>query len=204
MWQNVLDYLRNQKLRHLFLLGLSSGLPFLLTLATLHFRLKEAATSNATIGLFTLITIPYTMKFLWAGYVDCVSLKYFCKRFGQRRGWLLFSQIGLMFAIVLLAFADPSISLWFPACAGLLVTFFSATQDIVYEAYRIEILAGAEFAAGAAVSTLGYRTGMWLSGAGALYLAQLLGWEIKLLRNGSLHFNRSHHNTMCRRAQDFT
>jgi PAT family beta-lactamase induction signal transducer AmpG len=172
------SFFRNQKLRHIFLLGLSSGLPFLLTLATLHVRLLEAGAQNATLGLFTLITLPYTVKFLWAGAVDCVSIKFLCTKLGQRRGWLLFCQLGLMGSIALLAFADPKISLWLPAGAGLLVALFSATQDLVYEAYRIEILNDGDFGAGAMASTLGYRVGIWISGACALYLAEYFGWEV--------------------------
>lgn len=170
--------LRNKKLRHIFLLGISSGLPFLLTLATLQARLLEAGATNATLGLFTLITLPYTVKFIWAAGVDCISIKGLCPALGLRRGWLLFSQLGLVISIVFLAFADPAISFWLTAAAGLLVAFFSATQDIVYEAYRIEILSSESFGAGATASTLGYRIGIWISGAGALYLAQYISWRV--------------------------
>jgi MFS transporter, PAT family, beta-lactamase induction signal transducer AmpG len=175
---NHFSQMRNPRIQTIFLLGISSGLPFILILATLHARLVEAGANNSMIGFFTLITIPYALKFMWAPLVDLVQLPFLTKRFGQRKGWLLFSQLTLIITIFFLGFADPQKSMFLTAICGFLVAISSATQDIVYEAYRIEILKTKELAWGASASMLGYRLGMWISGAGALYLAEFFDWFI--------------------------
>lgn len=172
----------------IFALGISSGLPFLLTLATLHVRLVEAQASNALIGLFTLITIPYSLKFLWAPVVDMVKIPYLTNNLGQRRAWLLVSQIALFLSITSLGLADPNDNMYATAFFGFLVAICSATQDIVYEAYRTEILHKNELGIGATSSMLGYRIGIWLSGAGALYLADFFGWIISFTTMALLVF----------------
>ncbi len=123
-----------------------------------------------TIGFFTLVGTPYTLKFLWAPIVDAVDIPILSRLLGRRRGWLVFSQLLLMAAIVFLAFCDPAISPWTVAFGALLVATASATQDIVIDAFRVESLDKSEQAAGMASYVAAYRIGMLASTVGVLYL----------------------------------
>src|SRR6201991_2007400 len=126
------------------LLGFSSGLPLALSGTTLLVWMREVGVDLGTIGLFALVGTPYTLKFIWAPLVDALHLPFFTRRFGRRRGWLLFSQILLIAAILLLALTDPARSPLFVAVAALLVAATSSTQDIVVDAFRIESLPESE------------------------------------------------------------
>jgi len=159
-------------------LGFSSGLPLALTFGTLSIWLVEEGVSKTAIGLFALVGAPYTFKFLWSPLVDRLTLPYFTKRFGQRRGWAILTQLALMAAIFGLGSVAPSASPVLTAFLALLVVFCSASQDIVIDAYRVEILAERQYGAGAAMIVLGYRIGMLVSGAGALYLSSFFGWHV--------------------------
>jgi PAT family beta-lactamase induction signal transducer AmpG len=159
-------------------LGFSSGLPFLLTLSTLSFWLTEAGVSKTTIGLLMFVSLPYSLKFLWAPVMDQHKLPYLTKYLGQRRSWAIASQIGLIFSLIFLGNSNPADSLYLTTIAAVLVSFFSATQDIVIDAYRIEILDKKYAGAGAAAESIGFRLGMLTSGAGALYLASFTSWKI--------------------------
>lgn len=161
----------------ILLLGFSSGLPLALTAATLAAWLKEAHVDLTSIGLFSAVATPYTLKFCWSPAIDGLLAPWFGKRFGRRRGWLLLIQIFLSLALALLALARPDISPMLTACAALLVAFASASQDIVIDAYRVEILKPEDQGKGAAMIQLGYRLGMLASGAGALFLAGRMGWQ---------------------------
>lgn len=158
-------------------LGFASGLPLALTASTLSIWLKESNVDIATIGLFAAAATPYALKFLWAPFMDGLRLPFF-NRLGRRRGWLVAVQLLLMLAIFALGFADPAINPWITALAAFMVAFFSASQDIVIDAYRIEILKPEQQGEGAAMAVLGYRFGMIASGAGALRLADHYGWQI--------------------------
>ncbi|MGB4948246.1 MAG: AmpG family muropeptide MFS transporter [Candidatus Competibacter denitrificans] len=154
------------------LMGFSSGLPLLLaTGSVLQAWLKEAGVDLGTIGLFALVGLPYTLKFLWAPLLD---------RFvpiagmGRRRGWLLLIQLALMAAIAGLGFTDPTQSLPLVTLAAFLVAFFSASQDIVVDAYRRESLADDEQGLGASLYVNGYRVGLLLSSGGGLILADYI------------------------------
>lgn len=160
----------------IFFLGIVSGLPFLLTLSTLSFWMAESGINNTTIGLFVLVSLPYSLKFLWAPFLDHFSLPYLTKRFGQWRSWALLSQLGLIISLVFLAYRDPSQEIAFTALTSFLVAFFSASQDIVIDVYRIETLKAELCGAGAALEAIGFRLGMLASGAGALYLAHTFSW----------------------------
>ena len=159
-------------------LGFSSGLPFLLTLSTLSFWLTEAGVSKTTIGLLMFVSLPYSLKFLWAPVMDQHQFPYLTKYLGQRRSWAIASQIGLIFSLIFLGNSNPADSLYLTTIAAVLVSFFSATQDIVIDAYRIEILDKKYAGAGAAAESIGFRLGMLTSGAGALYLASFTSWKI--------------------------
>ncbi|MBM3468602.1 MAG: AmpG family muropeptide MFS transporter [Alphaproteobacteria bacterium] len=165
----------------IFLLGIISGLPFLLTLSTLSFWMAESGVSKTTIGLFMLVSLPYSLKFLWAPFIDHFTLPYITSHFGRRRSWALISQTGLFISLVLLAHCDPSQTIALTALSSFFVAFFAATQDIIIDVYRIEILKADAHGAGAALEAIGFRFGMLASGAGALYLAHTLSWRTAYL-----------------------
>jgi len=162
-------YLKPRLLIVLFL-GFSAGLPLALSGSTLLFWMREAGVDLGTIGLFALVGTPYTIKFLWAPVVDALDVPVLSSLLGRRRGWLIFSQLLLIAAIVLLAFSNPAASPWFVAFAALLVATASATQDIVIDAFRIESLPESEQAAGIASYVAAYRIGTLASTAGAMFL----------------------------------
>ena len=170
------EIFKESRILSIFFLGFSSGLPFLLTLATLHVWLSEGGINKTTIGLFVLITLPYSLKFLWAPFVDHLKIPHLTKIFGQRRGWMLISQFFVIISLLALGMTNPHTNITLTAVAGVMVAFSSATQDIAFEAYRVEILKSHEIGMGAGASMLGYRMGMWVSGAGALYLASYFSW----------------------------
>src|SRR5271163_2981192 len=162
-------YCKRRVLIVLFL-GFSSGLPLALSGSTLLIWMREAGVDLGTIGLFALVGTPYTLKFLWAPLVDALHVPFFTRRFGRRRGWLLFSQLILIAAILLQALADPAQSPLFVALAALFVATASSTQDIVVDAFRVESLPESEQAAGMASYVAAYRIGMLISTAGALFI----------------------------------
>lgn len=159
-----------------FCLGFASGLPLLLTLSTLTFWLAEAKVDLAAIGLFALVGLPYTWKFVWAPLIDRVPLPLFTRLLGRRRGWLLLVQILLAAAILALGAGDPQQDLGRMAMFAVLVAFLSASQDIIIDAYRVELLDERQQGAGAAAVVIGYRVAMLLAGAGALLIAAVAGW----------------------------
>jgi len=161
-----------------FLMGFASGLPLLLTAATLSIRLAEAGVSLTAIGLFALAGTPYNLKFLWAPLIDRIPLPVLSRLLGRRRSWMMLIQIGLMASIVGLGLSAPETAPRLTALLALTVAFFSASQDIVIDAYRIEILDEDQQGAGAAMTQAGYRFGLLASGAGALYLASAIDWAL--------------------------
>jgi PAT family beta-lactamase induction signal transducer AmpG len=177
-WRRSMAVYADRRVLAILFLGFSSGLPLALTFGTLSIWLVEEGVSKTTIGLFALVGSPYTFKFLWSPLIDRMRLPYFTKRFGQRRGWTFFIQLALMAAIFALGTVDPSATPLLTAFLALLVVFCSASQDIVIDAYRVEILAEHQYGAGAAMIVLGYRIGMLVSGAGALYLSSYYGWSV--------------------------
>src|SRR6195256_3709566 len=152
------------------LLGFSSGLPLALSGSTLLVWMRESGVDLGTIGLFALVGTPYTLKFIWAPLVDALHVPFFTRAFGRRRGWLVFSQLLLIGAILLLALTDPARSPLFVALGALLVAAMSSTQDIVVDAFRVESLPESEQAAGMASYVAAYRIGMLVSTAGALFM----------------------------------
>jgi MFS transporter, PAT family, beta-lactamase induction signal transducer AmpG len=157
-------------------MGFASGLPLALTGATLSLRLADIGVSLTAIGLFTLVRFSYSCKFLWAPLIDGLPIPLLTARLGRRRGWALTLQVALALAILALGFTDPVASPWPTALAAVVVAFLSASQDIVIDAYRIELLRPEEQGAGAAATQWGYRFGMLASSAGALYAASFGGW----------------------------
>lgn len=160
----------------IILLGFASGLPLALTLSTLTVWLSEAEVSRTTIGLFAAITTPYALKFLWSPLIDQMPLPYLTKKLGRRRGWMLFTQACLILSIIGLGSTNPAQDAGLTALWALFVAISSASQDIVIDAYRVELLEEAQQGVGAAAIVFGYRIGMLASGAGALYLAEVASW----------------------------
>jgi len=149
------------------LMGFSCGLPLLLTITVLQAWMQEEGVDLAVIGMMALVGLPYTLKFLWAPVLDRFTLPFL----GRRRGWLLVAQVALMFSISGLGFTDPGKSPWMVAFIAFLVTFFSASQDIVVDAYRREDLPDEELGLGASLYVNGYRVGMLLASGGGLIMA---------------------------------
>src|ERR1700719_1175394 len=169
-WRESLAVYLQRRVLIVLLLGFSSGLPLALSGSTLLVWMRESWVDLGTIGLFALVGTPYTLKFLWAPLVDALHVPFFTRAFGRRRGWLVFSQLLLIVAILLLALTDPARSPLFVALGALLVAAMSATQDIVVDAFRVESLPESEQAAGMASYVAAYRIGMLVSTAGALFM----------------------------------
>lgn len=156
------------------LLGFSSGLPLALTGTTLSVWMTEAGVNLGTIGLFSLVGLPYTLKFLWAPVVDAIDVPLLSRLLGRRRGWLLATQLALIAAILFLGIQDPSRAPLLVALGAVLLAFASATQDIVVDAFRVERLDTSEQAAGMAGYVAAYRIGMLVSGAGVIAIVALV------------------------------
>ena len=149
------------------LMGFACGLPLLLTITVLQAWMKEAGVDLTVIGMMALVGLPYTLKFLWAPILDRFTLPFL----GRRRGWLIVAQVALIFSISGLGFTDPAKSPWMVAFVAFLVTFFSASQDIVVDAYRREDLSDKELGLGSSLYVNGYRVGMLLASGGGLIMA---------------------------------
>ncbi len=156
------------------IMGFACGLPLLLTISVLQAWMKEEGVDLTYIGLMALVGIPYTVKFLWAPFLDRYTLPFL----GRRRGWLLVIQACLMGSVVVLGMTDPGKNAWMVAFAALLVNFFSASQDIVVDAYRREDLADKELGLGSSLYVTGYRVGMLLASGGGLIMAEHLSFPL--------------------------
>lgn len=159
------------------LIGFSCGIPLFLTASTLSLWLNSDGISYTKIGLISWVAFPYTVKFLWSPFIDRLKIPYLTNFLGRRRAWLFLSQVCLMASIFWLSLTDPSTNLTMTALAAMSVTFFAATQDITMLAYQVERLGRQQYGAGEAMGIFGYRMGMLLSGAGALYLAEFFTWH---------------------------
>ena len=159
-------------------LGFSAGLPLLLIFSSISLWLREAGVERSVVTLFSWAALGYSFKFVWAPLVDCLPLPLLTRLMGRRRSWLLLSQISVIIAILWMASIDPSDSdgaLQIMAMAAVFLGFSSATQDIVIDAYRIESDTSDMQALLSSTYIAGYRTGMIVAGAGALYLASYFG-----------------------------
>ncbi len=167
----------------LLALGFASGLPLALTGGTLQAWATVENVSLQEIGFLTLVGTAYTLKFFWAPLVD----RYAPPILGRRRGWMALTQVLLALGLVAMGLASPGTSLGPLAMIAVLVAFFSATQDIAFDAYRTDVLQAKERGAGAALSVLGYRLAMLVSGGLALIIAdQWLGWQSMYMLMGFL------------------
>ena len=169
---SINPYLEKKMLISL-IMGFVSGVPLLLTITLLQAWLTDEGISKSTIGLFALVGLPYSLKFLWAPFFD----RYVISKLGRRRGWLIISQVLLILSIIGLGLTNPALNPFNVAVLALLVTFFSASQDIVIDAFRRESLHDTEQTLGASAYVLGYRIGALAAGAGGLILADLMSYQ---------------------------
>src|SRR5262249_20176747 len=176
-WSAIAPYLTPRMLI-ILAMGFASGLPLLLTLSTLSYWLSKVGVDKTTIGLFALVGTPYTFKFLWSPIIDQVPLPILTRLLGRRRSWLLLTQGLLAIAIFAMGLTDPAVDPVRTAIAALVVAFLSASQDIVIDAYRIDLLPTEEQGQGAGATQVGYRFGLLLAGAGALALSDYFPWPV--------------------------
>ena len=169
---SLLAVFGQRKMAVLLFLGFSSGLPLFLTSRTLQAWMTVEGVDLKTVGLVSLLGLPYSLKFLWAPVMD----RYVPPFLGRRRGWLVVTQLALLAAIAAMSLHDPRQGLQLLAVNALLIAFFSASQDIVFDAYRVDVLHEREMGAGAALGVLGYRIALLLTGGAALVLADRMPW----------------------------
>lgn len=179
----ALKGLANRRLAVMLFLGFSSGLPLLLTSTTLQAFMTDFGLDLKTLGFATVLGTPYTLKFLWAPFIDrFVPAKFL----GRRKGWILLTQLALALSVGAIGFFNPSTNLGIVAVLGVLIAFASASQDIVLDAYRTDVLRENERAIGTALFVMGYRLGMLMAGAGALIIADHTTWTVTYLIMASI------------------
>ncbi|MGG6295312.1 AmpG family muropeptide MFS transporter [Leptolyngbya sp. AN02str] len=174
---SLVQVFSSRKMAALLLLGFASGLPLFLTSRTLQAWMTVENIDLGAIGAFSLVALPYSLKFLWSPLLD----RFVPPFLGRRRGWLVIMQVCLTLAIAAMALQNPRQSLQLLAINALLIAFFSASQDIAFDAYRTDLLEEREMGAGAALSVLGYRVALLVTGALALVLADRLTWPLVYL-----------------------
>tara|TARA_B100000902_G_scaffold398102_1_gene463798 strand:+ start:46 stop:1506 length:1461 start_codon:yes stop_codon:yes gene_type:complete len=174
--KNINIFFKEKPLK-MFCLGFSSGLPILLVFSTLSVWLVKAGVSRSTVTLFSWAGFAYAFKYLWAPLVDNYRLPLF-KKLGHRRSWLILTQLLIIFALILVSFTDPHKNIFFTALFITLLAFFSSTQDIVIDAFRIESAPQSLQGPLSSMYIAGYRVAMLVSGAGSLWMASFLGAEI--------------------------
>ena len=154
--------------------GFTSGLPLYLLIQLVPAWLRVEGVGLAEIGFFALVGFPYTWKFLWSPIMDRYTLPFL----GRRRGWMLLTQLALLFSIAAMGFVQPALSIWTVAYLAAAIAFFSASQDIVLDAYRRELLPDSELGLGNAIHVQTYRLAGLVPGALALILADYLPWHV--------------------------
>ena len=167
-------------------LAFATGLPFLLVFSTLSVRLREAGVALHTIGMFSWLGLAYTLKFLWAPFVDAIDIPFLAKRFGRRRAWMMASQVFVAVALAGSGATDPKTGIEWTALFTFLVAFGSATQDIVIDAWRIDAAPDERQGIMVAAYQLGYRLALLAAGAGALYIAAFVDWQASYATMGAL------------------
>jgi PAT family beta-lactamase induction signal transducer AmpG len=177
----VLKMYASRRMLVSLLLGFSSGLPFGLTGSSLQAWMTDEKVDLTVIGIFALVGLPYTFKFLWAPLLDSFDPPAIFGKLGRRRGWILFAQACLMAMIALMSLTPPAAAPFMLALFAVGVAFSSASQDIVVDAYRAELLPPIELGAGTGVAITGYRIALIVSGALALVLADHLPWPVVYL-----------------------
>lgn len=179
-WLDLLRVYTKPRVVVMLFLGFSAGLPFLLVFSTLSAWLTEEGLSRTAIGFFSWVGITYSIKVVWAPFIDRLRLPLLTRWLGRRRGWMLLAQVGIGLGLLGVALLGPAQLLPF-ALLAVFIAFCSATQDVVIDAYRIEIAKKEYQAALAAMYIFGYRVALLVAGAGALYAAELRGWTYSYL-----------------------
>ncbi len=169
---------REPRIAAMLLLGFSAGLPFALVAGTLAAWMTRSGVSISEVGMFSWVGILYAFKFIWAPLVDQIHLPLLTRSLGRRRGWMLFAQVGVAAALVGMSLTDPAGQVFTLAWLALAVAFFSATQDIAVDAWRIESAPTDQQAAMAASYQLGYRVALLAASAGALVIGGTAGWPL--------------------------
>ncbi|MBL4802031.1 MAG: MFS transporter [Emcibacter sp.] len=177
-WRTSVREYSHPRVVGVFFMGISSGFPLTLLLSSLGFWLIDEGVSKSTIGLLTLSLVPYFLKFIWAPALDSLRLPLLHKFLGRRRSWFVVIQVGLAFSIIGLASASPGDDPVYFGLMAMIVCFMSASQDLVIDAYRIEILKDEEMPAGAAMTQFGYRVGNLIAGVVTLKFADWYGWDV--------------------------
>ncbi len=199
LWRTYGQVFASRRIAAMLLLGFSSGLPLALTAGALQAWLTVEGISIRTIGYFALVGLPYTFKFVWAPLLDRFEPRWL----GRRRAWILAFQLLLAGACFAMARLDPAVSVPWIAAMAVGISFLSASQDIVFDAYRADLLDPEERGAGAAVSVLGYRLAMLVSGGAALIIAdQWLGWPDTYRPMGGLLLLLAVVTLLCPRVAD--
>ena len=165
--------LASPKMLAILALAAASGFPNQITESALQAWLKDTGASNTTIGVMSYVALPYLLKFLWAPFID----RYPLPLLGRRRGWMFVMQLALAVTIALFALQDPRLALAPVAACALVIVFFSATQDIAFDAWRTDVSLPSERGLAAAATNLGYRTAAWVASACALIIADHFGWR---------------------------
>jgi PAT family beta-lactamase induction signal transducer AmpG len=179
--QSLLQVFQSRKMAALLFLGFASGLPLFLTSKTLQAWMSIEGVNLGAIGLFSLVSLPYSLKFIWSPLLD----RFVPPFLGRRRGWLVLMQGALLVAIAAMALQQPRQALQLLAINALLIAFFSASQDIAFDAYRTDVLEPLEMGAGAAIAVLGYRIALIVTGSLAFILADHIPWPtVYLLMSG--------------------
>lgn len=179
-WRATLTNLAQPRVRAMLLLGFGAGLPFPLVLTTLSARLRQSGIDRTTIGYFSLVGLAYSLKLFWSPIVDRMPLP-LLNALGRRRSWMLFAQCGIAAGLVAMALVDPGQQAETIALCAVFTAFFSATQDIALDAYRIEAVGPEWQGAMAAAYQIGYSCALIVGGAGALYAAAKGGWTTAYL-----------------------
>ncbi len=180
------DVLTDGRIALMLPLGFSSGLPFLLVFSTLSTWLREAGISLTIIGLMSWVGLAYSFKFLWAPIVDRYDVPVLARLLGRRRGWMALAQLGVMAALLGMAVTGPTVSLPLTIVSAGMIAFFSATQDVVIDGWRIDAAPTERQGMMAASLQLGYRLALLCAGAGALYIADLVNWPAAYLSMAAL------------------
>ena len=161
----------------LLLLGISSGVPFLLILSTFSYWLNELNFSKGQVSLFTLMSLPYSLKMLWAPYLEHAAPPFIFKKLGHKKGWGVLSQLLLVCCIIGMGLISPDQSPFLSVGVGVLLCFFSATQDIIIDGLRIDRFFDQSTGVAAAFSGVGFHLGKLAAGCGTLYLADCYNWQ---------------------------
>ena len=176
-WRETLGVYARPRMLSMLALGFSSGLPFMLIFSTLSAWLRQSGVALVTIGMFSWVSLVYTLKFLWAPVVDRLRLPLIGTLLGQRRSWMLLAQLGIATALAAIAVSDAGAHVGRVAWLALWLAFAAATQDIAVDAWRIESAPALEQGAMAGAYQLGYRLALIVGSAGALWTAADLGWQ---------------------------